>query len=246
MKNAAKLTIVGCLLVFAIACNKLDNWWDHVHGGNAGKKLNLKELKHGNRVYRFFYDHAGFVDSIRATDPSNNYTYVVYHHGPRIDSASLIQGGSTVSTNGDIHYGPRGNITSFTYNLYAFPGFPPQTVTLTYDARGNIKTIGTETLHFNHDNDLVHWERSSLSAAYTYDNKLNPLYFIDDLFVMFVEERYIWEYAFSQHNSTNKTYDDGHLSFADENDYDAHQRLVKKKFTEGGSLPDSLEFSYSW
>ena len=251
MKKNPSLLVIATLALF-LSCNKLDHWWDFVKDGKASKALRLDEMQHKGRIYEFFYHNDNMLDSIVAREVLSKYTYVIFRHGKRLDSVSLIQDGSTVSTNGNIQYDQKGRITGYTYFLHAFPA-PPTHYSITYDNKGNIRTIAksflgnseVDTLIFNGDNNLVHWDRSFDDLNYNYDNHLNPLYYIDNLFVMFVEEQFFWEFVFSQHNSTRKTYESDNFQVNYQNTYDANGRLIKKWFVERSTPQDSLEFRYA-
>lgn len=242
---------IGLLLV--ASCKKTDYPDDIFDHGK--KEPFLQEMIHGTRHYLFYYDNKGFVDSIRAVDAHTTYLYRVVHHGKRIDSVSLIQNGAVVSTHGNIQYDNKGRIIQYTYFLRAFPEAPPAVISLTYE-QGHIKTItqsgfieSSDTLAFNPQHNLVRWVQKRLHApfvetSFTYDLGLNPLYYIDDLFVMFTEETFFWEFIFSRHNSTRKEVQSTHTQVTDYvNQYDTYGRLLKKRMQEN-MMRDSLEFRY--
>ena len=250
-----KNTLMAVAIAFAlvVACRKSDYPCDDFD--NSQHKPFLKEIVHGTRHYLFYYDPAGFVDSIRAVDVHTTYLYRIAHHGKRIDSVSLVQNGVVVSTNGNIQYDHKGKIIQYTYTLNAVPGTPPVLVTLTYE-QGHIKTIAksglmnsVDTLLFNGQHNLMKWTENYIHSplavtTFTYDPGVNPLYYIDDLFVMFTEESFFWEFIFSQHNSTSKERQQYGVEVTNYvNRYDPHGRLVKK-LMEVNSLRDSLEFRY--
>jgi hypothetical protein len=253
MKKKVILVSITTGILFLISCHKID-FRDFFHKGK--KEPFLKELMHGSRRYVFYYDRAGFIDSIRAIYPGSGYVYRVVHRGKKIDSVSLVQNGTLVSTNGDIEYDHKGRITGFTYYLRIVPAAPAR-YTITYEG-GNIRTIterrspssaNFDTLTFNSQNNLVQWLQTIshtpvLVTTFTYDEGLNPLYFIDNLFVMFTEEHFIWEFVFSEHNSTGKTRTTStvdHWEYI--NEYDRHGRLSKKLMLQG-SRRDSLVYRY--
>lgn len=245
------LMAVATVLLFVASCKKSD-YPNHIFNGK--KDPFLKEMVHGTRHYLFYYDHTGFVDSIRAVDVHTTYLYRVAHHGKRIDSVSLIQNGAVVSTHGNIQY-DKGRIIQYTYYLYAIPGAPPALHTITYE-QGHIKTItrsglitNSDTLTFNQQDNLVKWVQNNIHSplnetTFTHDAHLNPLYYIDDLFIMFTEETFFWEFIFSQHNSIGKVHRQYNVTETDYlNQYDSYGRLVKKLMLTN-STRDSLQFNY--
>jgi hypothetical protein len=248
MKKKAFVLAVACSILFLASCNKLDDM------GNPFQKKHpfLKELKHGTRSYSFYYDHIGFVDSISVIDFHVAYVYRVTHHGKKIDSVSLVQNGSLISTNGNIQYDSKGRITQYTYYPRYEPRADPGINTLTYDHNGYIKTIAYsrsgftnyDTLTFNQYSNLIRWAQPGVLSTFTYDAGLNPLYYVDDLFVMVTEERILWEFIFSQHNSVTKIRQSVNYEVTNfQNQYDTYNRLVKKNI-EMSSVRDSLEFRY--
>lgn len=64
---------------------------------------------------------------------------------------------------------------------------------------------------------------------YTYDNRLNPLYLIDDLLPVFSEDYVLWEFFVSEHNSLTKYYGLYNVTINYENSYDNRERLVKEE-----------------
>ncbi|KAA2238755.1 hypothetical protein F0L74_21305 [Chitinophaga agrisoli] len=253
MKKQCFVIAFACAALFMAACNKHD-----LPNIPKDKRFLVKELKYGDRNYAFRYDHDGFIDTIAVSGVHGfSYVYQVARHGARIDSVALIRNGAVESTNADIRYDQKGRIIGFTYYLYAFYQPFPSVITLTYGPSGNIATItrnstgGTDldTLTFNHRNDLQRWTQdwgSREVTTFTFDAYQNPLHYIDGLFVMFVEETFFWEYIFSEHNSTGKVRQ--YLNITEvttiQNQYDTHQRLIKKNIASSASGQDSLMITY--
>ncbi len=198
MKKQCFVIALACAALFLAACNKHD-----LPNTPKDKRFLVKELSYDGRNYAFQYDHAGFVTSIDVTGLHGfSYQYLVARHGKKIDSVSLIRNGAVESTNADIRYDHKGRIIGYSYYLYAIFQPYPTVVTLTYSPAGNIatltRTFGTivdpDTLTFDHHNDLQRWtqDRQNSRRGWTFaaDEYKNPLHYIDDLFVMFVEETF--------------------------------------------------------
>jgi hypothetical protein len=134
-------------------------------------------------------------------------------------------------------------------------------VIITYDG-GHVRSITSvnyylsfltvdDTLTYNQQHDITRWSTSMPRSIdrdvkyYTYDHRYNPLYFIDDLLIVFSENRFLWDFFMSQHNSTSKYYQLFNETVNYENFYDNKGRLVKKRFAERFGQPvDSLTFEY--
>ncbi|WP_143097827.1 hypothetical protein [Chitinophaga sp. CF118] len=259
MKKQTFIIAVACSILFLIACNKSDYLENPFQKEKNKQKPFLKEIIHATRNYSFHYDHMGYIDSISVIDLHLTYVYRVAHHGKRIDSVSLVEDAAIVSTNGNIKYDNMGRITQFTYYPRYDPLVSVNVITLTYDYNGQIKKIAYssngsthyDTLTFDNHSNLIRWAQPQNLSTFTYATGLNPLYYIDDLYVMFTEEKSFWQYLFSQHNSITKYLQDGvnYETTSYQNLYDGHHRLIKKTINTviaPGIIqqPDSLEFRY--
>jgi hypothetical protein len=189
------------------------------------------------RQYRFVYAANGNLDSIVAAG-GVNYVYRVYYKGSHLDSVILVQDNRIVSTVRDFQY--KGNLIT-SYNYYNRIGNQPfpTVYSVEYDKQKRIITIQTHFLNtwqepkrFTYDaNDNV---VSMNNATYVYDDQLNPLHLVPDLFAIMFEEQWIWEFALSLHNSVSKTYSNGQL-VQYQNQYNDSGQLVGKKFFDTNS-----------
>ena len=184
------------------------------------------------RRYNFIYASNGNLDSIVVVG-GVNYVYRVVYKGSHLDSVSLVQNNRVVSTVRDFQY--KGNlITSFNYfvriNNHPFPwvysvGYDNQKrITLIERAFQNVLQ-GRREFSYDASGDVV----SGNSATYTYDDQLNPLHMVPDLFAIMFEEQWIWEFAFSLHNSVSKTPSIGQVVHY-QNQYNISGQLVGKIF----------------
>jgi len=252
MKGASALVLafVASLATFT-ACKKdlEQNISDQKQSVNLGikqsnlnsKDLVLKAFSFGGRTYTIFYGPGGRVDSIRAMSNTLQYSYIVYYKGSRIDSVNLVLNGLIQSTNTNFQY--KGNvITSFDYYYrgYSLPYFT--TYTYTYDSKKRIQTLqatimntiisGPEQLNYDENNNVIEWTNTRSTTQYTYDNKLNPLYLVPNLFAIVVEEHFLWEFSFSQYNSISKSSTGTNVLY--QNKYSNSGRLISKTYSGSG------------
>ena len=246
-----------CLLLVA-SCKKFDGI--PIPPGANEKEYTLKKLVHGTREYTFYYNKKRGLDSVGVTDVKDKAVYQIVRNNNRIDSVIFIRNGSTVWYNTNVQYDNAGNIIQF--ENIVVPGIPfPEPVIITYnqDKVHSITKINVflsflsayDTVTYNQQNDITRWStvlpRSTFLDVknYTYDNKYNPLYFFEDLLVVFSEEPFLWEFFLSQHNSLTKYYQLYDITVNYQNTYDRKNRLIKKVFKERFDSPlDSLTFQY--
>jgi len=177
-----------------------------------------------------------------------NYIYRVFYKGSHLDSVILVQDNRIVSTVRDFQY--KGNlITGFYYfdriNNYPFPWM----YSFGYDNQKRITTIKRSfrnTLEYSREytydsNDNI---ISGNGAGYTYDDELNPLHLVPDLFAIMFEEQWVWEFVLSLHNSVSKTYSAGPVVLY-QNLYNGSGQLIGKRFYDNGqSGNNAFSFTY--
>ena len=199
------------------------------------------------RQYQFVYSPNGSLDSIVVTGMPN-YVYRVFYKGSHLDSVILVQDNRIVSTVRDFQY--KGSlITAFFYfdriNNYPFPWM----YSFGYDNQKRITVIERtfrNTLEYSRDytydgNDNI---INGNGAGYTYDNELNPLHLVPDLFAIMFEEQWVWEFVLSLHNSVSKTYSAGPVVLY-QNLYNNSGQLVGKRFYDNGqSGNNAFSFTY--
>lgn len=195
------------------------------HGGH-GRKPSLKEFVLNGRSYELYYNTWGAVDSIVATDAPLRYVYRAVYTNGRLDSVGTYDGGQYVSVNKDFQYNNKGKITGFNY-YFRYPGAPwdlafPSAVT--YDYRGRVSAIDGTTLQYNWNNNVTQYNNGIDVFTYTYDWGRNPFNTVDNLFVIMVEERFMWEHVFSCNNVVTKNDGGSVTNFT--NVYDYRGRLV--------------------
>jgi hypothetical protein len=247
------------LTIFFIACQKEPNHslaLDQNRTSSSARPqaiarsndLVVKTFTTADRTYSFFYSPNGTVDSVLVTG-SRSYAYRVTYKGSHLDSVYLVDNGRIVSTNSNFEY--KGNlITSFDYFDRIDNLLYPWTYSLTYDSQRRIqsiersyqnKVLNQVQISYDNNGNITTWnDFTSNSATYTYDIGLNPLHLIPDLFVIMVEEHWIWEYSLSQHNSISKTYFAGQ-SLTYQNQYNGSGQLVAKSFSN-----NSNNFSFTY
>lgn len=222
------------------------------------KNLVLETFTHTvnnfSRQYHFMYTPNGRLDSIVVSQTSMHYTYNVFYKGSRIDSVHLEQNGIIVSTVTNFQY--KGNlITGFDYFDRLRNQPYPTHYAITYDQQKRISsidrmssTIVEDHKEFTYDvnDNLIVWNETGFLkyATFTYDEKLNPLHFIPELFAIMFEEQWIWEYSFSLHNSITETYLNG-PTVTYQNQYNNSGQIVSKVFTDINSNEvNTFSFTY--
>jgi hypothetical protein len=249
---------LACLLLIA-SCKKLEDL--PIPPGANEKEYTLKKLVHGTQEYTFYYNKKHALDSVGITDVKDKAVYRIVRRNNRIDSVIFKRNGSTLWYNTNVQYDSEGNITRF--ENHAIPPQPfPEPGIITYD-QGKVHTITLintylsfqskyDTVTYNQKNDIIRWAsaipRSTMVDVrdYTYDNKYNPLYFIDDLLIVFSEEQFLWEFFLSQHNSLTQYFRLYNVTVNYQNTYDRKNRLIKKVFNQrfDANALDSLTFQY--
>jgi hypothetical protein len=226
------------LLTILSGCS---NEWEEIIGKKRiGKELKLKELIHNSRHYQFYYNKRGDVDSISVHEGTIHYVYSVVYDGWRIDSVSTLDLGELVSIHNDFEYDKKKRITAFKYR-YRTEGVPadyfePRIVT--YDNKGRIASLNNSTFTYDANNNIA----TGFGASFTYDNYPNPLYFIDNLFAMVVEEYFLWEFILSPHNMTSRISGGSEITY--DNEYDSHHRLIRKTALTNDEETDEFRFIY--
>jgi hypothetical protein len=249
---------LACLLLIA-SCKKFDGI--PIPPNANEKEYTLKKMVHGTREYTFYYNKKRGLDSVGLTDIKDRAVYKIVRRNERIDSVIFKRNGSTVWYNTNVQYNSKGNITQFS-NDGIPPGPFPEPVIITYnqDKVHSITKINNylsylstyDTVTYNQQNDIVRWAsaipRSELVDVrdFTYDNKYNPLYFIEDLLIVFSEDQFLWEFFLSQHNSLTQYFQLYNVTVNYQNTYDRKNRLIKKVFNQRFNVNalDSLTFQY--
>lgn len=236
-KNGNRALLALLFVVLFSSCTKED----FCPANAQPKNLRLKEMIWGERSYTFYYNQHNDVDSVRAEDKSDHYTYRVYYTGRHIDSVALIDGGVALSTHTQFTYNGD-KITGYTYHWYTDPPAFVNRTTFTYDSKGRMATATRDgapllNITYGDSNNIRTMIFAGNTYIYTqYDSKLNPLYYVHNLFAIFTEESAIWQDEFSQHNTAGP----GIV-----NQYNALDQLVKKTVDPpGGPLGDNFLFSY--
>jgi hypothetical protein len=201
--------------------------------------LILQAFTRDSRTYHFYYSPNGMVDSIVATG-DDQYVYRAWYKGNHLDSVILLDDGRIVSVHRNFQY--KGDlIVGYDY-FDRIDNYPfPWSSSVLYDAQKRIVSIqrahqnnlvGHQQWTYNANNDVVNRTGfGSDDGSYGYDSKLNPLHMVPDLFVLFVEESYIWEYSFSEHNSISKTIV-GRPTLTYTHQYNGAGQLATKTFTD--------------
>jgi hypothetical protein len=246
--------MIGLLLL--AACKKND--CDIPVPPGIEKEYMLKKVVHGTRQYLFYFNKKNVLDSIGVEDAKVREVYRIIRRNNRIDSVIYIRNGSPYWVSTDMEYNSDGNITRFRIHDR---GPAPAPVVMTYN-QGHLHSItrydmylsfltSYDTVTYNQQNNIFRWSsvipRSTFLDVkwYTYDNRLNPLYFIDDLLIVFARGGITPEFYLSQHNSTSIFYELYNITVNYHNYYDNKQRLIKKVFAGRFSQqPDSLTFHY--
>jgi len=184
------------------------------------------------RQYRFVYASNGSLDSIVVTG-TPNYVYRVFYKGSHLDSVILVQNNRTVSTVRDFQY--QGNLITGFHYFDRINNFPfPWTYSIGYDNQKRTSVIERSYLNnlqyrkeflYNANDNII----SSNGAIYTYDDELNPLHLVPDLFAIMFEETWVWEFVLSLHNSVSKTNSVG-PAVQYQNQYNNSGQLVGKSF----------------
>jgi len=199
------------------------------------------------RQYQFVYSPNGSLDSIVVTGMPN-YVYHVFYKGSHLDSVILVQDNRTVSTVRDFQY--KGSlITGFQY-FDLINNFPfPWTYSFGYDSQKRINVIERSYQnHFQYHKEFIYDANDNIvngnGANYSYDDQLNPLHLVPDLFAVMFEEQWVWEFVLSLHNSVSKIYSAGPMVLY-QNLYNNLGQLVGKRFYDNGqSGNNAFSFTY--
>jgi hypothetical protein len=239
MNTRALAIIVTCSMLVIASCRKPDS--PHIPCPKEKDKcFLLRKIETPYSIYSFHYDQAGLLDSMSAISADfAPYVVRLVRNGKRIDSISKVEDGELRWTIRDILYDDKERITRYTlYGRHEHEPIGGSPVFITYGPDGNIATKGRDTLTFNQQNDLVRWSRPAMAPSthivgtFTHDSGLNPLYCIDNLFLILHDPFIPESLYYSQHNSTRvvwvshpdlSTYVDNY-----ENIYDDSTRIVQK------------------
>jgi hypothetical protein len=209
------------------------------HAMAVSNNLVLQSFTRNGRTYHFYYEPNGRVDSIVATG-DHGYVYHVLYKGSHLDSVILIDNGRIVSTHRNFQY--KGElIVAFDYfdRIDKVPF--PWTLSVSYDGQKRIISIDRKFQNkvqshkewaYNSTDDVVKiLGFGSDDGSYTHDSGLNPLHVVPDLFALFVEEPYIWEYSFSLHNPLSKTIA-GRPTMMYTNEYNPVGQLIRQSSSD--------------
>jgi hypothetical protein len=245
-KNLLLTVSIALVLFFLSACNEelLD---EIMNRKGLAKKAQLQEMIFEDRHYEFTYDRKGLVDRIDALERGEIiYTYEITYKNKKLFSAALVENGAVVSENHDFSFDENDNIKGFTYSWYTedVPGGVHSVYLLGYDEQNRLVEMSVDGsisfpyYSYDNGNNISEWNNVSSKVTYTYDDKINPLNRVPDLFALLVEEHFYWEYILSAHNSVTRTETtDLHpepqtTTFI--NEYDKYFRLVRKT-DQGGN-----------
>ncbi|WEK34940.1 MAG: hypothetical protein P0Y53_20825 [Candidatus Pseudobacter hemicellulosilyticus] len=259
MKKKFLLPGIACLLLLIVSCRKFCDIPGLIPGRND-KDFILKEMDYQGTTYRFYFNQQKQrLDSIGTLTGSVRGVFRLLRTGNRLDSVYYTSDALTW-VNKDITYDNAGNMTLFRHHPIR-PGFATSPTILTH-ADGHLKSItyidpllsywdDFDTLYYNGNNDVYRWvtrvPRSNWTDVrlFSFDNRHNPLYYVDDLIIVFSEMPQLRECFLSQHNSTAMDFPAREVHLDYQNTYDKKNRLVKKVFTQWGySKPDTLVFRY--
>jgi hypothetical protein len=218
------------------------------HGMAVSNNLVPQTFTRNGRTYHFYCQPNGRVDSIVATG-DHPYVYRVVYKGSHLDSVILVDRGRIVSTHRNFQY--KGElITGYDYFDRIDKVPYPWSLSVSYDAQKRIVAIdrkfqGKVQTHkewiYNVNDDVVNTINSSGGdGSYTYDSGLNPLHMVRDLFALFVEEPFIWEYCFSLHNMVSKAIPGG-LTITYINEYNGLGQLIRQSLSDHTT---SFAFTY--
>ena len=250
MKNPSFKILGITLLLFALLTGCRDGFLDELMNRKGiAKKTRLKEMTRDGRQYLFTYDNKGFVDYITAVEGGQAmYTYDVTYKKKKLFSAQLVERGEVVSENSNFEFDGAGNIIKYTYTQYLedVPEGVSTVHDLDYDNQNRLISLttdgsatGLEWIYDNRDNVTSSTTPSS-ETTYTYDNRLNPLNRVPDLFFLVVEEHVFWEFILSEHNSVTRshltTWNNRTVNTSYTNEYDEYFRLVRKTDEEGSGF----------
>lgn len=254
-------TIAACLFiaVFLIGCKKESSQLATVDSNGTvssqrpqaiakSNKLVLQTFTQNGRTYHFNYSANGILDSITVTG-AFPYVYRIWYKGSHLDSVTLFDRGHIVSTNRNFEY--KGNlITAFDYFDRMDNAPFAASISIAYDENRRIVsvergypnyTVGRIQCSYNANDDVIQWnDFIGNNFTYSYDDGMNPLHVVPDLFAIMVEETWIWEYSFSLHNSVRKTNSKGQATTY-QNQYNSSGQLVGKLFSDHSN---SFSFTY--
>lgn len=243
-KNTSLAIVLIALAALLSSCTKVDQLVkDAISKKKIEKKYRVKQMIAGARTYSFHYNKNGRLDSLSAEEGFRYVYRVNYNRNGRIDSVGTYMNGNHESSNINFTYNSAGKITGYTY---WYPQSSSQnTFTYEYDAKGRIAayevgSLGYSAVSYNNQDDAV-----QIGAySYQYDQHINPLHLIPDLFAVMVEEFWILEQWISLHNSISKApapY--GTATYT--NRYDSEGRLIQKTgFDSNGNETVDLVFVY--
>jgi hypothetical protein len=238
-QNLQVLLIGVFLLLMTSNCREFLE--EYIPNQGAQRKFKLKEFINDNRRYTFYYNQHGNVDSIVAQEGIIRYAYVVQYNNGRIDSVSTIDNGELISIHNDFQYDSRKRIIRYNYRPRVPAPVPPDVFfpyVVTYDAKSRIQSINTSAFTYDNRDNII----QGFDATFTYDHKVNPLHFVTNLFALFVEETFLWEFILSKHNATSRKTEDTELIY--QNEYDAYNRLIRKKIFNAGGQIGEQRFTY--
>ena len=206
-------------------------------------KTPVSSFTFNGRLYEFVYDSNGKVASITASQGSVAYMYVTHYEGDRLISADLVEDGKVMSSNTNFEYDKKGRVLSYDYVSYFFPEYPEgvtQHYTVSYDKKGNmIQAPDGSQLASDNRGNIIQWGGTS----FTFERASNPFYQIPDLWMVFVEEPFFWEFILSPNNATSRTAANGAVTTY-QNQYDASGRLISRTGYMNGQEIEEISLSY--
>lgn len=242
-----KQVLAACmLLILCASCNKFQDLWDILRDPKNSPHFRLKEICSGPITMRLHYNKLWLLDSITETHPNATGSYKIYRTGKRLDSVYHYYAGRLQKKATGFHYNQKGQIIRYTYqNVFPAIPYPPEVWDIRYDAKGNFHTMLTESPHNVRQADtLVYDNKGNMTEyingwdtysrfvySYRYDDKPNPIAMIDDAYFIFLKN-FPKDQLFSRSNSTEAKSVFSPEPILYTNEYDQHNRLIKKTSNE--------------
>ncbi|ASZ10963.1 hypothetical protein KTO58_20565 [Chitinophaga pendula] len=202
------------------------------------------------RHYQLHYNNANNLDSVIITEETPGTLragyYISYAGDNRITTVAYKEKGENVATGNKYVYNNNGNIIAYDYwdtELYILT---PKIAAIQRDGAGRITVLpeGDSLFYDNGFNVARMKQADGTVAAYEYEYRANPLYYVRNWSAILFREPWLYQLALSANNVHLISQGKDTLATCN-NNYDEKERLIKTTISGRRIIPAaSISYTY--
>lgn len=203
-----------------------------------------------DRHYRLHYNNAGYLDSviISETTPGTFEAgyYVSYAGNNHISTVTYKEMGENMATGNKYRYNDNGNIIGYDYWDTQTYILTPKIAALHRDNAGRITLLPEgDSLYYDNGFNVARVKHADGTiAAYEYEYRANPLYYVRNWSAILIREPWLYQLALSA-NNTHLITEGNNIVTTCNNTYDEKGRLIKTTITGRRTIPaETISYYY--